>query len=98
MGPLVPKICALLHPKSSSCFLSFDRHAFHVGTLEVDNSTYWSGQVLAGSGTVADPRSLHSDMHRYLAGEAKLPYTTAERRQTFNAVPSAQAGTLEAFL
>ena len=29
----------------------------------------WNGGVLAGIGTVADPRQLHEDMHAYLAGK-----------------------------
>jgi len=41
--------------------------------VELEPSTLWNPQVVAGIGAVSDPTKLHKDMHAYLAGAPALP-------------------------
>lgn len=43
------------------------------GIVELEPSTLWNPQVVAGIGAVSDPTQLHKDMHTYLAGAPALP-------------------------
>ena len=42
------------------------------GIVELEPSTLWNPQVVAGIGAVSDPTKLHKDMHTYLAGAPAL--------------------------
>ena len=47
-------------------------HCCCAGIMELEPSTLWNPQVVAGIGAVPDPTKLHTDMHTYLAGAPAL--------------------------